>query len=238
MAERGVASVDRALAIIAVFGDHDKSLTLAELARRTGLYKSTILRLAASLERARYLRRSEDGRFALGPALLRLGELYQASFELEEVVVPVLRRLSASTGESSSLYVREGDVKVCLFRVNSMVHRVLHYLTPGSRLEVASGASGRILLAFTEPDDPAFRQEREHLLAVSSTRRKSETSAVACPVFGPREGFVGAMSLAGPSHRFTNESIASMSEILLHEARTLSEDLGGSWPPARPGEAP
>jgi len=42
----GVASVDRALEILAAFEPTDEALTLAELAQRTGLYKSTILRIS------------------------------------------------------------------------------------------------------------------------------------------------------------------------------------------------
>ena len=57
----GVAAVDRAFAILAAFGPQDRSMTLAELGRRTGLYKSTILRLIESIERAGFLRRTDDG---------------------------------------------------------------------------------------------------------------------------------------------------------------------------------
>ena len=42
----GVAAVDRALAILDAFTDQDQKLSLAELAKRTGLYKSTAIRLA------------------------------------------------------------------------------------------------------------------------------------------------------------------------------------------------
>src|SRR5690554_3910432 len=147
-AEGGVAAVDRALSILGVFSDADKSLSLAELARRTGFYKSTLLRLATSLIRARYLRRLENGEFALGPALLRLGELYQASFDLELEVLAALRRLSRDTGESAAYYVRDGQDRICLYRVASTAHRVLHYVTPGTRFALNTGASGRVLLAF------------------------------------------------------------------------------------------
>lgn len=226
MAETGVAAVDRALSILAAFDGGSASLSLAELAKRTGLYKSTLLRLAASLERGGYLRRFDDGGFALGPALLRLGELYQASFNLEDHVMPSLRSLVAETGESASFYVREGDVRVCLYRINSMAHRVLHYVTPGSRLELRTGAAGRILLAFTELDLPGFEEERRELLAISDRDRKSDTSAIASPVFGLR-GFVGALSLAGPRFRFTEEAVGSMSVVVRREASVLSRKLGG-----------
>ena len=64
----GVAAVDRALSILAAFEDGNRQLELAELARRTGLYKSTLLRLAVSLERGGMLRRGADGAFQIGRA--------------------------------------------------------------------------------------------------------------------------------------------------------------------------
>lgn len=225
MAETGVAAVDRALKILGCFDGDAATLTLAELAKRTGLYKSTLLRLAASLERADCLRRFDDGRFALGPALLRFGELYQASFDLESYVMPALRKLVEATGESASFYVREGEMRICLFRINSTAHRVLHYVTPGTKLDLRTGASGRILLAFTEPGLKGYERERRTNLAVSHQDRKSDTAAIASPVFGTR-GFLGALSLAGPRFRFTDASIDGMSLAVKREAAALSVAFG------------
>lgn len=231
MSQAGVAAVDRALSILAAFDEQDDALSLAELAKRTGLYKSTLLRLAASLERAGYLRRLESGHFRLGPTLLKLGNLYQRSFRLEEYVTPVLRQLADTTGESASLYVREGDKRICLFRVNSPVHRVLHYVTAGTELPLNTGAAGKVLLAFTELDDTNLEQVRRELLVISSKNRKSETAALACPVFSAHHhslhGFVGALSLAGPKTRFTPATMPEMREALLQTAASLSEALGG-----------
>lgn len=230
MSERGVAAVDRALSILSAFTEGEVALTLAALAERTGLYKSTLLRLAASLERAGYLRRLDDGRFTLGPALLQLGELYQASFNLADYVMPTLHSLVARTGESASLYVREDKVRICLFRVNSLAHRVLHYVTPGTQLSLHTGAAGRILVAYTEADQEAKANREKPLLHVSATDRKSETAAIASPVFSAMQGFVGALSVAGPKNRFTDEAVSAMSDILLQEAENLTRALGGVWP--------
>ncbi len=234
MTERGVAAVDRALSILGAFSEGAEALALAELAARTGLYKSTILRLAASLERGGFLRRRDDGRFTLGAALLRLGELYRSTFDLGEVVMPSLRRLSQETGESAAFYVRDGDERVCLYRVASTAHRVLHYVTPGSRFSLATGASGQVLRAFADAAEelgPDLQEVRSSGLAVSLADRRAETAAIAAPVFGadPEDGAVrllGSLSLAGPASRFTTEAIAAMAERLAAEAGSLSASLG------------
>ena len=51
MPSPGVAAVDRALTILSAFEDAPEPMTLAELARRTGMYKSTLLRLVFAAER-------------------------------------------------------------------------------------------------------------------------------------------------------------------------------------------
>ena len=87
----GAAAVDRALSLLSCFQPGDEALTLAQFAERTQLYKSTVLRLLASLEHARLIRRQEDGRYALGAEIARLHGLYAASLSLDRIVPPVLR---------------------------------------------------------------------------------------------------------------------------------------------------
>ncbi|MHA1553115.1 MAG: helix-turn-helix domain-containing protein, partial [Alphaproteobacteria bacterium] len=70
---RGVESVERALRLLECFSGAESALSLAELSRRSGHYKSTILRLAVSLDRFGYMHRGADGRYRLGPTLWRLG---------------------------------------------------------------------------------------------------------------------------------------------------------------------
>ncbi|MFP3616844.1 helix-turn-helix domain-containing protein, partial [Paraburkholderia sp. SIMBA_050] len=80
----------------------------AELAHRSGLYKSTLLRLLASLEHARLVQRQADGRYGLGPEVARLNAFYAASFSLEQVVMPALRELVRDTRASAAFHVEQG----------------------------------------------------------------------------------------------------------------------------------
>jgi DNA-binding IclR family transcriptional regulator len=233
MAHRdGVAAVDRALALLEVFDRDEVSLSLADLAAASGLVKSTVLRLAASLERGGFLRRVADGRYRLGPALARLGARYQASFALSDHVVPVLERLADTTGESASLYVREGQQRVCLFRVNSRRHRLLHFVQEGSHFPFDTGASGRVIQAFTEPDAPDPHAVRQRFVAVSARERTiSDTAAVAAPVFEQGGAFVGALSLSGPASRFNEAALPSLVATVLGAAAEVTRALGGSTRP-------
>src|SRR4051794_20599763 len=85
----GAAAVDRAVSLLAAFRAGDDALTLAELASRCQLYKSTVLRLLASLEHGRLVQKLDDGRYALGSEIARLNAVYATAFSLDRVVLPV-----------------------------------------------------------------------------------------------------------------------------------------------------
>lgn len=230
MKTSGVAAVERALAILDAFRDGDDGLTLAEIAQRTRMYKSTILRLCASLEKYGYLWRVSDGRYRLGPTPIRLGSLYQRAFRLAERVVPVLHRLAHDLGESASFYIRHGDVRVCLHRVDSP-QPIRDHVREGDHLPLDRGAAGRVLLAFGGARGAAFAAVRRDLVAASFGERNPETAAIACPVFGVGQELVGALSLSGPLYRFRPEAVRRMSAALLRAAAGLTAALGGDREP-------
>src|SRR5580692_3142738 len=97
----GVAAVDRALIILSALEVRTEPSTLAELAVATGLYKSTILRLIASLEVGGYVTRLRDGRYVLGASAFRLGHAYERQNPLRQHVLPTLQDLVARGTESS-----------------------------------------------------------------------------------------------------------------------------------------
>ncbi len=228
--EQKVEAVERALGILEAFADGSPRLALAELAARTGLYPSTILRLAASLERFGYLLREADGRFRLGPTPLRLGVLYRRSFDLAEFVRPALARLVEATGETAAFYVREGEQRICLYRQHSP--RLLrHHVEEGGALPLDRGASGHVLRAFTPGGVPNPGAPNPVMPGagpwVSLGERDPELAALAMPVFGRDRRFLGALGLSGPLGRFQPAERDHMAAVLAAEAAGLSRSLGG-----------
>lgn len=232
----GVEAVDRALSILSAFHDADR-LTLAELSRATGLYKSTLLRLAASLERCGFLRRLPDKSFALGSETYRLGARYQQAFKLEEVVRPTLRRLLEKTGESASFFVRDRDRRLCLFREHSS-HPVRDHVSEGETLPLEFGAAGRVLSAFEDPDRLGGPDGEEAFAALplfSFGERVPDVSAAAVPVYRLEEArprLSGVLAISGPSIRFSADRVEIIRRSLLEEGRRLSQALGAPWPPS------
>ncbi len=197
------------------------------MAERTQLYKSTALRLLASLEHAGLLQKQEDdGRYALGPELARLHGLYAASFSLEGVVMPALRALVAATGESAAYHVRQkhGDawVRLCMFRVDSP--QVLRdHVKAGDLLPADRGAGARVLIAYStdaealamasaRKDRKRYEQIRADGHAALVGDRNAELAGISAPVFRADGTLAGAVTLTMPTHRYREAQIKPVRE--------------------------
>ena len=222
----GVAAVNRAFAILDAYTDHDDALTLSALASRTGLYKSTILRLLGSLQEYHYIRRLDDGRYALGPALFKLGNLYQRTLRLSNFVMPAIKRLADQCGESVAFYVRDGDARLCLFRVDSM-YAVPDHVREGDELPLDRGTGGKVLLAFSGAPGVLFDQIRGRMVYAEMRDRLPELSGVASPVFGPGDALLGSLNVSGPVSRLTRRRAVLIEAIVKHAAARLTKEMGG-----------
>tara|TARA_B100000700_G_scaffold144468_1_gene160579 strand:+ start:21568 stop:22218 length:651 start_codon:yes stop_codon:yes gene_type:complete len=189
MAEQRVEAVERALKILEVFDAPKEAFTLADLAEATGFYKSTLLRLLASLERFGYVTRGADGRFSLGPTPLRLGRRHRPGRGLAARVQPVLDQLCQQSGETAALLeVVQGMVNC---RLTSLPDTSLrHELHPGDRWTIDNA------------DAPAQPLSGGFMLCVAL----SEADAAAGDLW---------LSLSGPSGRLKG----TQGEALLEAAR-------------------
>jgi len=99
----------RGVAVLRALGAApERQLTLGELVRATGLARSTVDRIVATLARTGYLRL--DGRSAaLAPPLMELGNAYLAAVRLPELLGPLADRLADTLDESVSLAVPDRD---------------------------------------------------------------------------------------------------------------------------------
>ncbi len=223
----GVMAVTRALQILEAFRIGERHLSLAEMSRRTGLHNSTVLRLARTLARSGFMVQQEEGAWRLGPAAGWLGARYQAGFDIHNVVEPTLRALSATTQESASFYVREGDERACISRVEGP-QSVRHHVRIGMRLPLDRGAPGRVILAFSGEAGPAYEDIRRKGYHISVGEREPQVSSVAAPVFGLNWRLLGSMCISGPTSRLTQQVLESHAQTVMDAANRLSYALAGA----------
>lgn len=220
MKEQRVEAVERALSILEAFSDESSKLSLNEIAEETGLYKSTILRLAASLERYGYLSRDTSGFFRIGPSVWRLGSLYRRAFDFSPFIRPELRHILHETGETASFYIKEDNERVCLYRENSK-HPVRYHLDEGSRLTLDKGATAHVLLAYSAEHALAEEEVKKNGYSITIGERTPDVSAIAVPLLDMQGNLKGAISVSGPSSRFNTIEIMKALEILKGSAERL-----------------
>lgn len=225
--QQNVSAVTRAMQILECFRVDDAFISLAEMARRTGIHKTTVLRLARTLAESQYLvQRKEDGAWRLGPAAGWLGARYQASFDVNNAIEPALLELTQKTNESTSFFVREGNVRTCLVRVEGP-QSIRHHIREGEVLPLEKGSPGRVLLAFSGEQGATYEEIRKKGYYISIGERDPEIASVSAPVFGSNWRLLGVISISGPAGRLPKVKLNQFSKMVVSKATQLSYELSG-----------
>lgn len=201
-----VGVLDKSVAILDALELGPQSLS--DLVAATGISRPTAHRLACALEQHGMVGRDDSGRFTLGP---RLGELAAASRgdELAVLARPVLIDLRDATKESTQLYRRRADRRVCIATAE-LAHGLRDTVPVGSVLTMSAGSAAQVLLAW-QPDDRLLRATafpartlaavRQRGWAESVGEREPGVASVSAPVRAPGGRVVAAISLSGPIDR-------------------------------------
>lgn len=220
-------AVTRALQVLEAFALGESHLPLAELSRRCGLHKTTVLRLARTLAQSGYLVQREDGDWRLGPATGWLGARYQAGFDVQNVMEPALRALTQATGESAAFYVREGNLRTCIVRVEGP-QALRHHARMGEGLPLEKGSPGRVILAFSGEPGAVYEAIRQRGYHWSISEREQGVATVSAPVFGMRWRLMGSVCISGPASRLTEDRLQELAQTVVSAATQLSYALAGN----------
>ena len=154
----GVGVLDKAALVLSAL--EAGPAPLAQLVATTGLARPTAHRLAVALEYHRFVARDMQGRFVLGP---RLQELASSAGEdrLLAAAMPVLVALRNHTKESTQLFRRQGDFRVCV-AASEREMGLRDSIPVGATLTMKAGSAAQVLLAWEEPEastaPPSTRQ--------------------------------------------------------------------------------
>ncbi len=221
--ESGTQAIDRAAELLVSVVESSRPLGVGELAASSGLPKSTTSRLVGALERRGLVQRAGDRRVAPGPVLLRFAH-QDRSVSLVELALPALRTLAELSGETINLGVPTPLGVEHLAQEDSR-HFMGGTNWVGRRVPYDSTANGKVLKAFTSrtAEGSAIR-ERGYASAVDELEQG--LAAIAAPIFGPDGDVVAALSISGPTIRFTRERMLELAPHLITQAAQVSERLG------------
>jgi len=239
-----VSVLDRVSAVFDAFGEYDEGLGISELARRAGLPKSTVSRIAADLVAQRFLDRDGD-KLYLGVRLFELGQTVQYPRELRWLALPVMRELRDVTGQTVNLGVLDGR-DIVVVAVVPAASALPPPLRVGARLPAHATAMGKALLAFSGHDvitrntAEGFERRTSNTITDASVlvhelgevRMRGAAidreeclvgvSGVASPVLGPTGAPTAAISAGGPTAGFLIDAVVP---AVRAAAMTLSRRL-------------
>jgi DNA-binding IclR family transcriptional regulator len=214
----GVGVLDKSVAVLSALEAGPASL--ASLVLLTGLPRPTAHRLAVALERHRLVARDSEGRFVLGA---RLAELAAAGGEDRLIAVsgPVLAKLRDATGESTQLYRRQGDVRVCV-----------------AAAELPAGSAAQVLLAWEDAERlhrgvaaavfsaQTLARVRRQGWAASVAERQPGVASVSAPVRSAAGRVVAAVSVSGPIERLSRNPGRLHARAVVAAGEAISRALG------------
>jgi DNA-binding IclR family transcriptional regulator len=244
----GTRAVQRALSLLKAFSDEEPRRSLTELAVEVGLDKATAHRMLKALELEGFVTRSPGtGDYQLGSEMIVLGTRALRAVDVREAARPELEFLADATGETASLEsLAHGEV---LILDEARGRGILSIGTEiGTRWPAHATATGKVLMAFAEPDivlppgslaaitdntitsqdqwAQALAEIRELGYATNLEELEYGYASVAAAVRDRDGKTTAALSVGGSVHRVTPDRIPALAEEVKAAAARLSGHLG------------
>ena len=245
-----LSSVTSALLVLKVFSAEEAEIGISSLAKRLGLAKSTVHRLAVTLSAEGFLEQNPDnGRYRLGLSLFTLGALARRRMDVSNVSRPLLGVLRDKYQEATTLAI--------LSRTSIMyLHNLESGQAIGTRAHIGDlkpawcTAEGRVLLAFapsavvaealsdglvartakTLTDRAALMAALDEVrlagYAIDDEESEVGMRCIAAPVRDISGKVVAAVGLAGPTQRLTKKDLRAMAPDVVSTGHAVSTRLG------------
>lgn len=248
-----ITSAYRTLQVLLSFAVPPHRYSLADIVSRMGLEKNQAYRSLKTLEAAGLVHMLEDERFALTSLLHNLSSAGAVSEQpdLAALARSYLDALVQESRESVNLFVRAGNVAVCIDRRDSP-EQVRLASVLGLSVPLHAGAVPKVILAHLPaseqqavferlPDLPrytdktvldadALQQELEHIkqqgYSVSDEDYDASARGVGAAIFDASGQVIGGISVGGPSFRVDDATLERFAQLITRVARDLSAQLG------------
>jgi IclR family acetate operon transcriptional repressor len=245
-----VQTVDKAMKLLAFFTTTQPEIGLSDLARLAGFDKASTRRLLVSLHKHSFVEQNPETRkYRLGAGFLHLARVREATFPIRTVIQPVLDRLARTTGETAHASTPAGG-HLATIGVAEPNRATRVHVDPAEKLPYHATASGIVFLAFSDPGlvdsalDRPLEKHTPHTLtkpdqirdqvrrayedgfAISDQGFEDEVIGMAAPYFGAAGMVAGAVAVATPSSRMTNDVRDTIAGLLIEAAIEITENMG------------
>jgi DNA-binding IclR family transcriptional regulator len=241
-----VSSVDRALTCLETLAQSNRGMTLADIARKLKLPKSSAHCILLTLERRGYIYRvPSTHRYLFGMKLLNLAQMALARLELRARASQPLRQLLGKTHMTVHMAIYEDGEAVLVEKLElpTAVKMASHI---GRRLDLHCSGVGKALLAYL-PEDEFNRLRTSRALArhnentiVFTKKLQTELEnirkngysfdneedeigfrCVGAPIF-ENDNVVAAISVAGTTAQITANTLGPLAKVVKDTADEIS----------------
>jgi DNA-binding IclR family transcriptional regulator len=246
-----VQSVDRALAIVELLLRAPAALSAREVAAATGINRTTAHRLLTSLHRRGWIERAAGGGYRPSLRYLALVRASLHGRDLIDEVRPTMERLSLLSRETVHLGVLDNHDILHIDKVDSpeivgvssrIGTRATPHVTGLGKALLASGSDAELeaYIAQAKSRPPSFvtltdaealraeiRRGRQRGYSIDEGESSAGVRCLAVAIRGVEGSPLFALSLTGPSGRFTPERLQACVPEMLAAARALTIQFGG-----------
>jgi IclR family KDG regulon transcriptional repressor len=247
----GMSSVLRALDLIELVAEAGREIGVTELAARSGMHKSSVSRVMATLASRGYARQNPaTGRYALGMHLVELGAASLAQVELRQQARPFVEQLCEATGETVHLAEMIDDSIVYIDKAESE-HVLTMRSRVGSSVPLHCTGLGKALCAYLpqdfvlrcldrtgmvryQPNTITTRDEflaclaqiRERGYAIDDEEHEEGIRCVAVPILDCLGRAIAAISVSGPTVRLSHQHLHEIAPLVTSVGKAISRAMG------------
>jgi IclR family acetate operon transcriptional repressor len=250
-----VQSLTRGLSILEALAKSGSGLTLTDVAQRVQLPPSTTHRFLSTLERMGYVYQAgELGLWYVGLQAFTVGTSFLDNRDFVAQSHAYMHRLMEQAGETANLAILDGTEAVFVGQVQC--HEMMRTLVKlGSRVPLHASGVGKALFAALSDEQidailkvkglpritentivaaetmwAALRVIRQRGYSFDDEEHARSTRCVGAAIYDEHAEPLGAISIAGPSARLSDERIRHLGPIVAHIAEELTRHIGGRWP--------
>jgi DNA-binding IclR family transcriptional regulator len=246
-------AVDRAVRMLLALASGTPRLGVSEIADLVDVPKPTVYTMLRTLERlGLVVQEVEGGKYALGPAVLQLGNAYLDGSELRARSASWADMLARQSSEAVWVGVLSGRSVVVVhhaFRPDDLVqilevgaavpwhacalgHAIVASMDDDRQKELLAGPAQQLTgRTLTEPEAlrKALAVTREQGYAIEDQEATLGDAGLAAPVFDWSGRAVGALGIVGPAERVLEPGRrGQLADAVRSTARALSRDLGAA----------
>ena len=245
-----LSSVASSIRLLKAFSEEQVEIGISDLAKRLGVAKSTVHRLAVTLVADGMLEQNPDtGKYRLGLSLFRLGSLVRRRMNVSNEARPLLRELREKVNETVHLAVLDGTEIMYVFNLES-TQSIRMRSDVGVRKPAYCTAEGQVILAYQPPEvidlvvreglaartpqtitDPLALKKvlegvRSRGCAIEDEESELGMRCIAAPLRNDAGEVVAAIGLAGPVSRLSKKALTTFVPHVIETAAAISARLG------------